>query len=280
MYAYIVSAILALLYQNKRFTDINEFETDVIKILEDNLEWFRKASKLPSNVIFGVATAECIVEYHYGNIEKLTPPVYKEKYIKYFEKYSMNFNKSLDKNVFEWYLTGGQGSHNNVLAVSRTIPIGLYFKVQTEIESQTRMSCLSGFNNGNVMTWSYVLGIILKHSAATKKKILQYINSETEFEELNIENFKNKLDVLSEKIVPIAISVYFQSENIEDAISNVLKLDGNTVEIAAIVGGLFSQNTEISDEMTYSIDKYLDQDMIITVRKFDSIFKKKKKVKK
>lgn len=276
MYGLLAGGNIGLIYNELRYKDDkvnkNKEEKQVIYGTQNS-----ELSRISASEIFAIATAEAILDFHKGKTSNLTLSVYAEKYKKYFEKYKNElihdeqFFKSCFRNVSDW-INGKNGVSNNAIAVSRSAPIGMYFS-KNEIEMQTRISCLAGFNNGNCVIWSNALCLAILNSKKEKNNLLKAIGDEIDFKSSSIDQLikENRYETSCEKVVPVAISVFLESNSFEDAMQRGIEVGGNSIEILSLVGALAESKFGIPQKIIDTVKKHLNAELIEVVEEFNKI---------
>ncbi len=276
MYGLLAGGNIGLIYNELRYKDDkaneNKEEKQAIYSTQNS-----ELSRISASEIFAIATAEAILDFHKGKTSNLTLSVYAEKYKKYFEKYKNElihdeqFFKSGFKNVYDW-INGKNGVSNNAIAVSRSAPIGMYFS-KNEIEKQTRLSCLAGFNNGNCVIWSNAFCLAILYSKKEGNNLLKAIGDEIDFKPISINQIKkeNRYNITAEKVVPVSISIFLESNSFEDAMQKGIEAGGNSTEILSMVGALAESKFGIPQKIIDTVKKHLNAELIEVVESFNKI---------
>lgn len=233
-----------------------------VKILDKKTPLFTEKSCVTDDSVLTCAIYDAIKN---GNCDYKN--YLKEYGKKELEKgHDMYGRNRFSKGFVEWINGDFQGNSFGNGAAMRVSPVGYLFESFYDVKEQAKLSAIPTHNNEEAIKGAEAIAIsifLLKYGYV-KEKVKKYIidnyyNLNYDLETLQKTNFfSSKASVT----VPLALFVFFESSDFEDAIRKAISIGGDSDTIASMVGALAEAYYEIPEELVEQVMPYLNKEMI------------------
>ena len=233
-----------------------------IKILNKKTPLFTEKSSITDDTIMTCAIYDAIKN---GNCDY---DIYLRKYglkeLEYgLDKYGRN---RFSKNYMNWLMGEYQGSSYGNGAATRVSPVGYLFDSYYEVVENSKLSSMPSHNNKEaiIAAEAVATSIYLIRVGFTKEKLKKHITNIYYNLDYNLEDLQknNTFSSKSSESVPLALFVFLESNDFEDAIRKAISIGGDSDTIASIVGALSESYHGIPEEMVEKVKPYLRENMI------------------
>lgn len=243
-----------------------------IKILDESTPIFGEFSTYTDDTVLTCAILDAILN---GNCD----------YEKYLREYGLkelelgkdNFNRArFGKGFIKWLNGDSIGDSFGNGAAMRISPVGFLFNDFNDVMNETFKATNPSHNNIEARTGAVAVAtsIYLLRNGKGKDEVIDYIKEDIYDLNFDLEDLQrnNKFSSYTDPSVPIALYVFSQSNNFEDAIRKAISVGGDSDTIAAIVGGLAEACWGVPENLKEEVKKYLNDDIINLL---DSYYKEK-----
>lgn len=245
-----------------------------IKILDKEVPLLDEKSTITDDSVFSYAVI----------VTLLNSGTYEENYRKYgIKELNIGFDKrgipAFGSEVSKWLLENRIGEQKNSYgngASMRVSPIGYFYDDIEKIKHEVRRSCEPTHNNEEAIECAEMVAIATHLSKKgysqldIKKYLLKNYNYKFDYD-LDYLRKNHIFNTRSSITIPIALSVFFQSEDFEDGVRNAISIGGDTDTYASIVGALFESFRGIPEELYEEIQEYTPEYMKDDINKFYGI---------
>lgn len=162
-------------------------------------------------------------------------------------------------------------------AAMRVSPIGWAFNKSTEILEEAKKSAECSHSHEEGIKGAQAIALAVWHLSHHHRK-----EAKREVQNMCIELYGKDYEANLPKLgewnetcqgcVPLAIHLFLQSENFEDAIRLAVSYGGDSDTLGAIVGSLAGAFYEIPIEIVSKATEYLPKEMLQVIRDFDKRF--------
>lgn len=230
------------------------YEANNIKVTTFPL--FRGDCRFTDDTVLTVATADSL----------LSGSPYGENYKQYYQLYPQ---AGFGEHFHIWARSPGSQPYNSWGngSAMRVSPIGFALETLDEVLKEARASAEVTHNHPEGIKGAQAVAsaIFLARSGKDKAEIKAYIEDEFAYSlstPLDVIRPKYTFDISCQGTVPVAITAFLESEDLEDAIRKAISLGGDSDTIGCITGGIaHAYYGKAPDHIRDQVFEYLDSNL-------------------
>ena len=187
------------------------------------------------------------------------------KYSHYHPSFSPYFSSPFSPGLMKWARGGREGNSQGNGCMMRISPVGYLFDTKDEVVEQARLATIPSHNSYDAIDASTTIALLIFYmrKGYSKEEVYSLLNLHPKYRPFQ------KFNVTASETIENCLYAFYQSSNLEDAISKTLLMGGDTDTNCCIVGSLAEAYYGMKDEYIQKIDKKIPREFVKVLKKDD-----------